>query len=185
MEALWKRKGNPLHTRNIAVSTYPCDDKRLVVEGTLRDDRFQESHLTTGETLPSGVIHHMSISLLVNSTNLAIEDLKVELLAVPLDACRETIGCLEAIRGLTITKGFTAKVKKIAGGKKGCTHLLELLQVMAPAAFQGLITYRTRKPSPFDPDRARAVLATLADTCHAWREEGPFVKKIREQLEAK
>lgn len=182
MKSIWQSKGKKLHTRNITVATYHYDEKRIIVEGILKDDRFQEYHTTTGDTMPSGVVHHMSISLLVNCASLAIEDLDVGLISVPHEACLETIGCLDAIKGLTITRGFMAKVKKIAGGKKGCTHLIELIQVMAPAAFQGLITHRSGKSSAFDPDRARGALETLGDTCHAWREDGPFVTKIRSRL---
>jgi hypothetical protein len=185
MKAVWKSKGKALHTRNIAVTTYLYDEQRIIVEGILKDDRFQACHTITGETLPGGVIHHMSIAMLVNVSNLSIEDVDVHLKSVPHDACLETIGCLDAIKGLTITRGFTAKAKKMAGGKKGCTHLMELLLVVAPAAFQGLITYRTLKPAVFDPDRARRFLETLTDTCHAWREDGPFVKKYKERLEMK
>ena len=185
MQTVWKSKGNKLHTRNIAVTTYHYDEQRILVEGILKDDRFQECHMITGETLPSGVIHHMSICLLVNCSNLSIEDIDVNLMSVPHNACLETIGCLDSIKGLTITRGFTSKVKKIAGGKKGCTHLMELLLVMAPAAFQGLIAYRTQKPSAFDPDRAKRALESLADTCHAWGADGPFVKKLKELLNMK
>lgn len=139
--------------------------------------------MITGEALPAGLIHHMSISLLVHCANLAIEDVHVDLMCVPEEACLETGGSLEAIKGLTITRGFSAKVKKLVGGNRGCTHLVELLLVMAPAAFQGLIVHRTQRPSPFDPSRARKVLEALGDTCHAWGEKGPFVARIRRLLD--
>jgi hypothetical protein len=77
----------------------------------------------TGEKFPSGVIHHMAIRLLINCSNLLIEDVDVDLISVPREVCRETIDCLALIKGLTITKGFTLKVKKLAGGNKGCTIL--------------------------------------------------------------
>ena len=185
MQAVWKSKGNKLHTRNIAVTTYNYDEQRIIVEGILKDDRFQEYHMITGETLLSGVIHHMSICLLINCYNLSIEDIDVNLMSVPQNVCLETIGCLDSIKGLTITRGFTSKVKKLAGGKKGCTHLMELLLVMAPAAFQGLIAYQTQKPSAFDPDRAKSVLESLTDTCRAWSEDGPFIKRLKDLLNMK
>lgn len=183
MQAFWKSKGKKVHTRGIEVTTYEYDAQRVVVEGCLRDDRFQDSYANTGEKFPSGVIHHMVIRLLVNCPNFMIEDIDVELLSVPRDFCRETADCLAPIKGLTITRGFTAKVKKIAGGNKGCTHLLEILQAMAPAVFQGVAAYRSRAPRHFDPVRAEATLKLLADTCHAWREGGPFVEKLRQMLD--
>jgi len=185
MQSIWKSKGEKLHSRKIEVTTYDYDEQRMIVEGSLKDDRFQESHAITGEKFPSGVIHHMAIRLLVNCSTLLIEDIDVDLMSIPREACRETIGCLAPIKGLTITKGFTAKVKKLAGGKRGCTHLVELILAMAPAAIQGYATYQSRKQAVFDPDRAKMILQFLVNTCHAWREDGPFVEMFKKKLNMK
>ncbi|MGD0022901.1 MAG: DUF2889 domain-containing protein [Smithellaceae bacterium] len=185
MQSIWKSKGEKLHTRNIEVTTYDYDGQRIIVEGFLKDDRFQESRVITGETFPSGVIHHMAIRLLVNCSNLLIEDIDVDMLSVPREACRETIGCLAPIKGLTITKGFTAKVKNLAGGNKGCTHLVELLLAMAPAAIQGYAAYQSKKPAVLDPDRAKMILEFLINTCHAWRKDGPLVERFKKMLDIK
>jgi len=185
MQSIWKSKGEKLHSRKIEVTTYDYDEQRMIVEGSLKDDRFQESHAITGEKFPSGVIHHMAIRLLVNCSTLLIEDIDVDLMSIPREACRETIGCLAPIKGLTITKGFTAKVKKLAGGKRGCTHLVELILGMAPAAIQGYATYQSRKQAVFDPDRAKMILQFLVNTCHAWREDGPFVEMFKKKLNMK
>ena len=186
MQSIWKSKGEKLHKRNIEVTTYDYDGQRIIVEGLLQDNRFQESYMMTGEKLPSGVIHHMSIRLLVNCSNLLIEDVDADLISVPIEACRETIGCLAPIKGLTITRGFTSKVKKIAGGKKGCTHLMELLLAMAPAAIQGYASYQSKKPMVFDPDRAKMILQYFVNTCRAWREDGgPLVEMLKKMSNMK
>jgi len=182
MQSLRNSKGKKLHARNIEVSTFAYDAQRIVVEGILKDDRFQEAHFMTGEVAPSGVVHHMAIRLLVNCSNLLIEEVEVDLMTVPMEICRETIDSLACIKGLTITKGFTLKVKKLAGGNKGCTHLLELLQAMAPAAFQGFASHQSQKPSAFDPDRAGKVLQLLTNTCHAWRDGGPYVEMLKKKI---
>jgi len=98
----------------------------------------------------------------------------MELISVPRDVCQETRECLAPIKGLTITRGFTSKVKKIAGGVNGCTHLLELLLSMAPAAIQGFAAHQSQKPSGLDKDHAKMMAKYLVNTCHAWREDGPF-----------
>ena len=185
MHTHWESKGQKYHSRSIDVATYEYDAQRLIVEGRLRDDRFHESYTSTGYRLPDGVIHHMSIRLLVNISNFLIEDIAVDLLTVPLEFCWETSQCLAPIKGLTITKGFTAKVKKLVGGKKGCTHLIELLQAMAPAVFQGVSAYRAPRTPGIDPVRAKASLKYLVNTCSAWREEGPFVEGINKMLNKK
>lgn len=185
MQSIWKSKGKKLHTRNIEVTTYDYDGQRILVEGFLKDDRFQESHVITGEKFPSGPIHHMAIRLLVNCSNLLIEDVDVDLISVPREVCRGTIDCLAPIKGLTITKGFTAKVKKMAGGNKGCTHLVELILAMAPAVFQGFGAYQSQKPAEFDSDQARMIYQFLVNTCRAWREDGPFVEIFKKKLNMK
>ena len=182
MQSIWPSKGKKLHTRRIEVSTYYYDGQRIIVEGSLKDDRFQDSHTITGETFPSGTIHHMAIRLLVNCSNLVIEDMDVELLTVPRDVCRETINCLAPIKGLAITKGFTLKVKNIAGGNKGCTHLVELLQAMAPAALQGFASHQSHKPAEVNSDQAKMIFKFLLNTCRAWREDGPFVEMLKKKF---
>jgi hypothetical protein len=179
MQTTWQAKGKPIHSRKIEVSTYDYDGQRIIVEGSLRDDRFQDSYLMTGEKISPRVIHHMAIRLLVNCSNLAIEDIDVEMIAIPRDVCRETINCLAQTKGLTISKGFTSNIKKIAGGNKGCSHLVALLQTMAPAILQGYAAYQAQKPSSFDDDRKKMILQFLTNTCHAWREDGPLVEKYK------
>lgn len=182
MRSPWDSRGKKIHKRGIDVTTYEFDAQRIIVEGCLRDDRFQDSYMITGEEFPRGVIHSMSIRLLVNCFNFTIEDVAVDLPSVPRESCRDTADCLTPIKGLTITRGFTAKAKKIAGGSKGCTHLLELLQAMAPATFQGVAAYRAQTLTDFDPARAEEALKLLVNTCHAWREDGPLVERLNRML---
>lgn len=179
MEVRETKEMDKLHTRNMTVSTYLYDEQRMIVEGTMTDERFHDYHTVAGEVMPVGTFHHMTLRLLVNAASLLIEDVTVEMKAVPDKVCLETAGCLNGIKGLSIAKGFTLKVKKLAGGRLGCTHLMELLLVMAPAAFQGRIMYGGRKPAAFNLERARTTLSHLVDTCHAWRQEGPFVERFK------
>jgi hypothetical protein len=182
MQSVWKSKGKKVHTRTIDVTTYGYDGQRIIVEGLLKDDRFQESHVITGETFPSGVVHHMAIRLLVSCSNLLIEDIEVDLISIPREACRETIDCLAHIKGMTITAGFTAKVKKLAGGNKGCAHLVELILAMAPAVIQGFGAHQSLKPSNLDSNHAKLILQFLINTCRIWREDGPLVEVFKKKI---
>jgi hypothetical protein len=179
MQSIRQLKGKKLHTRNVEVTTYDYDGQRVIIEGFLKDERFQESHLVSGEKFPRGIIHHMSIRLLVNCSNLMIEDIDVNLISIPREVCRETIECLAPVKGLIITRGFTSKVKKIAGCKKGCTHLVELLLLMAPAAIQGFAAYQAQKPSGLDKDHLNMMALYLVNTCHVWREDGPLMNSFK------
>jgi hypothetical protein len=70
----------------------------------------------------------------------------------------------------------------LAGGKKGCTHLVELLLAMAPAVFQGFGAHQSQKPSNLDHDQAKMISQFLVNTCHAWREDGPIVEMFKKQI---
>ena len=72
MPTNWSAKDKKIHSRHIEVSTFEYDGDRIIVEGLLKDDRFQDTHTITGETLPRVVIHHMGIRLLVNCSTLVI-----------------------------------------------------------------------------------------------------------------
>ena len=181
----WKSKKEKIHRRNIEVTTYEYDGQRIIVEGFLLDERFHESRIVTGEKFPPGVIHHMAIRLLINCSSFVIEDIDADLISVPRDFCREVLECLAPIKGMVLTKGFTAKAKKLVGGSKGCTHLLELLLAMAPAAVQGYGSYQEKKPEVFDPAYEKMALQFFINTCHAWREGGPIVEKLKKRLNMK
>lgn len=171
-----KSKGKRIHARNIELNTYEYDDQRLVIEGSLVEQRLYEYRIATGEKKPAGVIHHMIIRWLVNMSTFIIEDLEVEMPATPHKECSEMITSLAPIKGMKIAGGFTLKVKELVGGIRGCSHLMALLIAMAPAAVQGYAAYHSEKPTGFGPITTE-VLQFLVNTCGPWREGGPLMKK--------
>ena len=168
-----------IHTRNIHVATYASKDKTIVVEGQLKDNRLIDSYRSGGKVITPGVVHNMIIRLKVRGPELIIEDIDVEMSKVPNQACLETRRSLEPIKGMSIVSGFTAKVKELVGGKKGCAHLLALLMAMAPAAVQGAWSAATRIPNESQAFESYS-LKRLKNTCYVWRSDGPAYKKYKE-----
>ncbi len=170
-------KREKIHQRKIQVSIYQGDSPdSLVVEGVLEDRRLLEAYLPSGEARPPGKLHHMIIGLQLRRADMVIEDVEVEMPAVPHDACTQIRGCLEKIRHTAIVPGFSARVKEIAGGTRGCVHLIALLTAMAPAAFQGAWSAMVRRP--VDPDvYLPMAVGKLKNTCWTWRDGGPLMKK--------
>ena len=175
-------KKQKIHTRKIDIATYECSEDSIIVEGILKDDRLFDAYRPTGEKLPPGTIHHMVIRIEVKGPQMVIEDIEVEMPTLPHKVCIETRECLEPIKGMPIVSGFTNKVKAIAGGPKGCNHLLTLLTAMAPAAVQGAYTAMVRKP--IDPGhKVLGALDRFKNTCWAWRENGPLIERYRDLVE--
>ncbi|MBU1569613.1 MAG: DUF2889 domain-containing protein [Pseudomonadota bacterium] len=174
--SLKDRCGEKVHTRSVEISTYDCGEEGIIVEGVLKDNRLKPYYLISGEAHPPGTIHHMVIRLLIGE-HLLINKIEVEMPCTPHEDCIETINSLKKTEGLNIAPGFSAKVKKITGGTKGCSHLTTLLLVMAPAAVQGFWTNLARKPlnGQFSRDSMEKY---LIDTCYTWRKNGPLMKKL-------
>ena len=178
MNLFGKPKGKKLHTRTIEVNTYEYGAGRLVVEGALKDLRWQDHYLATGEKKPPGVLHGMIIHLLVNVRNLEIEDVHVEMPDTPREECLETRGCIARVKWMRIAGGFTLKVKEMLGGIQGCSHLLALLTAMAPAAVQGFAAHILRDDTELKSTWA-GLSRFLEDTCWVWRKDGPLLKKLQ------
>ena len=97
------------------------------------------------------------------------------------DICREMENCLDEIKGLVIAPGFTSKVRKIAGGIKGCVHLTTLLLSMAPAALQGYWVFISRKRHGSE-DSDLDIKNYLVGSCWAWRKDGPLIKSLEKEI---
>jgi hypothetical protein len=172
-------KKQKIHTRTIDINIYEGAGNNIVVEGLLKDQRPLETYRFSGETLPPGTIHHMIIKIAVRLPELLIEDIDVTMPTVPHEVCMETLDCLTPVKGLSIVSGFTRKIKALAGGPRGCNHLLALLTAMAPAAVQGAFSLAASKPkNPETKDLGNK--ERLKNTCWAWREGGPLIKMIND-----
>lgn len=175
MVILDKRKQRRIHQRSIDVAIYEGSSATIVVEGSLKDDRFLDSHLPDGSVQPPFTVHHMIIRMALTVPDLRINDIEVAMPAAPHADCHGAQQVLEALKGMRIAAGFTARVRNAVDRRKGCTHLLTLLTAMAPAAFQG--AWSARVSRPIDPQSYAAMAASLVDTCLAWRGDGPLANR--------
>ncbi len=176
MSSIEDRKGKRLHSRSMEIVTYECDADHIIVEGRLKDDRLVETYHLSGEKRPPQTVHDMTVQMLFDCRTLTIEDIHTEMPGVPNDGCHQTSESLNKLKGMRVSPGFTTKVKRALGGRRGCLHLTTLVLTMAPAVMQGFWAYGSRDP-------AGRQLTTdlienyLVDTCWVWRREGDLIKK--------
>jgi hypothetical protein len=128
------------------------------------------------------------VRLLVNIPEMTIDEVETEMVTVPREECREIERSLEAVKGIKISKGFSAKVHSLLSGVKGCTHLVTLLSEMAPAAIQGIWSYKAQKPwsdtmRDGNQFRLKSITKNVVNSCYTWREEGPSYKKLLKNIE--
>lgn len=174
MVYLDKAQQRKIHNRRIDTTIYEGASGTIVVEGSLEDQRFLDSHLPDGEVHPPFTVHHLIIRMELTLSEMQITDIEVEMPSTPHDACQNAREFLAPVVGMRIGSGFTAKVRKVLDRKKGCTHLQTLLTAMAPAAFQG--AWSARVSQPIDPEVYAGMAEKLVDTCWVWREDGPLAR---------
>jgi hypothetical protein len=166
-----------IQSRSIEIATYECDDEHIIVCGELRDRRLVRTYTLEGTQREPDVVHHMRICMKVAVRTHTIEEIEAELPRVPHDECAEMHRTLEEIKGFALRRGFSSKVRKKLGGRRGCIHLTTLLLAMAPAALQGYWVHNDRKPERRKIS-GEHLEHYLIDTCRVWRREGPLVQKI-------
>ncbi|MBC2703525.1 DUF2889 domain-containing protein [Desulfobacula sp.] len=181
MEYLDTANLEKIHNRNLDISSYIVDGEHILITGEFKEKNLITVYERSGEPIEPNVFHHMQIQLLVKISELKIVDIHAKIPCAPHDnVCREMENSLDKIKGLNIAPGFTSKVKKIAGGIKGCVHLTTLLLSMAPAALQGYWIFGAR-----DKDRIENsefdIGKYLIDTCWAWRRSGPIAESFIKQ----
>lgn len=166
-----------IHNRNIDIATYAWDDEHVLLAGELKEQRYVGFINPVGERVDPGIYHHMKIELLLDTKTMIIKDVAVFFLQAPRDDCSTMTTSLDQIKGMDVTRGFTAKIKKIVGGNKGCVHLNTLLLAMAPAAVQGSWTNNSRRQK--EAGQPNMELSNhLVDSCWTWRKNGPLVSSL-------
>lgn len=161
------------HARTIETSTFEVDETHLLGVGRFKDERMSPTVNLLGIRRGPGPFHEMTIRALVRMPDLVIEDIEAEIDTAPFDDCKTLNHSLDALRGVSIARGFTAKVKDASGGPAGCTHLVHLMVTMAPAILQGYWAILDRRESRAgSKEYAVSSARFLKDSCYAWRQGG-------------
>ena len=165
-----------VHTRDISMRTSDLGNHYMLVEGSLIDQQYQSRHAKTSER--SELVHHMVIRLKIKGPGMQIEQAEATMPHHPRKECPEVLPWIRNLEGLEIAPGYRAKVKKAIGGIKGCAHLTSLVIAMGESAVQGYwAAYEKGRKGLRDK-----TIKKFMNTCHLWKEDGPIIKDLRENL---
>jgi len=171
-----------LHTRNIQIDVYAQGDNRLLLKGRLTDLRHRQSDAEGKLTEVNRVIHDMNLRLTVKLPEAVIVSAEAAMDTIPYpgtdetggESCRDTLSAVEKLVGLTITRGFSSKVREIMSDITSCAHLTTLALTTAPLTFQGMGALMraqgAKLPRP---------LKRLLNTCYMWRAHGSLSRLFR------
>jgi len=115
----------------------------------------------------------MSVRMVVDEA-LTVIDIVASTDASPFDICREATGTLQTMKGVRIAHGWSQAVRERLSGRKGCTHLTELLGPLATVAFQTLSQVRLAKPSAVNAKGGPLKI----DTCYAYASDREVVRRL-------
>jgi hypothetical protein len=163
-----------LHFRNIEMRGYRRADGLYEIEGRVVDRKpFDFTPPSGGRLIPANhAIHDMGVRLVIDD-DMLVHDAIAFTAASPYPVCPEAGASLAAVRGLRIVAGWSSEVKRLLGGSRSCTHLMELLIPLGTAAFQSLVSVRRARPEVL---RASGRPAKI-DSCYAYGSQRELVRQ--------
>jgi hypothetical protein len=174
-----------IHERDYVVKAYRKDENTIVLRGAVRDEKPAGLYIPDDpEPLP---LHHMVVALTVTMPEMIITEAEIEFEVYPHGGCPAIATHYEKLIGLSITRGFTHKVRELFGGPRGCTHTTALLQAMAPVAIQSVWSMRAInvaegsaeiEPEPTTREERLARMRFNLNTCHIWDENGEQARVV-------
>jgi hypothetical protein len=174
-----------IHTRRYEVRAFRKADDCLMLRGVVVDEKPVGLYI---ESDPDPLwMHHMILDLEIHFPTLVIQKANVQFNEHPHLGCTGIVDHYKKLEGMSITRGFTSKVKELFAGPRGCTHTTALLQAMAPVAVQSMWSMRVASA------RANGVslesmgdgpqTASPVNTCHMWEDSGELATAMREGRE--
>jgi hypothetical protein len=159
-----------LHSRKIEANGYSRPGGLYDLEAHLVDTKTHTKESPAGNRMAGEPIHDMWLRITVDES-LTIVEAEAAFDSLPYEGhCDRIAPDYGQLAGLRLAPGFNAKVRSMFGGTRGCTHVTDLIGVLATLAFQTMANRRAREEQdvrqPFQLDR-----------CHALSTTGPVVAK--------
>lgn len=167
------------HTRRIESFGYHRDDGLWDIEAHMTDTKTYGFDSTARGHVPAGEpVHDMWLRVTIDD-DLLIHGVEAATDDAPYDICGDITPSYEKLIGVRIGPGFRKSIRSRLGSTAGCTHLSELLNVIATVAYQTAYASREKAradaglpPETRDPSRRPGHL----NTCHALATDGPVVQ---------
>lgn len=163
-----------LHQRRYDIRGYRRADGLWDIEGGLADTKgYVFENQDRGAIAPGEALHDMEARLTVDD-NFVVRDIEVTTNAGPFRVCPAAAQNYRRLIGQQIGAGWRRALRERVGGTAGCTHITEMLGAMATVAFQTLYPVLA-KEGKVETDRHER--PGLIDSCHAFRSDGPIVRR--------
>ena len=164
----------PQHIRQVNYRSFERADGLWDIEGELLDTKAIDQPRPNGDGVRKAgePIHHMLIRVTVN-TQLQVQAIEACMHAHPVQGCPGALDAMQRMVGCSMARGWRKAIDTHLAGVAGCTHMRELLQNMATAAFQSIVSAFSTQP-----DQPPAYLGR----CTGWNFNGPAVAQYYPQF---
>lgn len=166
----------PLHRRNIDVQGYLRSDGLWEVEGLLADTKSYEMNLIDKGLIAVGDHLHQMVLTLAVDDGLVIREVRVQMNATPYLDCPGASVQYQQLVGLQIRSGWMDEAKQRLGRVTGCTHLTEMLPVLATAALQTIRGYHLSFTPGFSNGSSER--KSMLGSCYGFREGGRAQQRL-------
>ncbi len=164
----------PQHIRQVNYRSFEREDGLWDIEGELLDTKAIDLPRPNGEGIRKAgdPIHHMLIRVTVN-TQLVVQEIESSMQAHPVQGCPAALDAMQRMVGCSMARGWRKAIETNLAGITGCTHMRELLNNMATATFQSIVSAFSTTP-----DQPPAYLGR----CTGWSFNGPAVMQYYPQF---
>lgn len=160
-----------MHRRQVTANGYEREDGLWDIEAEITDVKSApvENSERGGYVAPGEPFHYMRMRFTIDKAFL-IHEVEAVTEASPFRICPSAARIFKRLEGTRIGPGWQRLAKERLSGPEGCTHLFELLPVLATTAIQSLW------PS-LDKGPMEAGAHFLLNSCLAWSESSEVVKR--------
>lgn len=160
--------------REISFEIEESEGGDLAITGILRDTRL------------GAPVHIMEVRAEVGLADGRILSLEGDMPHIPHQDCRHALGLLSRLVGEKIEPGFTQLVREVVGSPEGCSHLAVLVTNLGHASVQGRGALLVHRFGGGDEAvrlmREQALRLGIMGSCFTWREDGPLMERMREEM---
>lgn len=170
----------PVHTRTIKCDGYEREDGLWDIEARMEDIKYYSfKNKFRGKVAAGEALHEMYFRLTLDE-DLTVQDVEAHIDHFPFAGCPDIAVDYKKLIGVRIGIGWRRAIKERLGGKLGCTHLTELLPVMATVSIQTMIPIimkRRRQAAGAEDAKAGETRPPMLDSCHSWASDSPNIKE--------
>lgn len=162
------------HTRTVVCTGYLRDDKLWDIEARMTDVKTHDvDNAERGGYVAGGeAFHDISIRVTLDK-GLHIHHIEAVIDESPFRMCSQITSAFKKLEGSRIGPGWQKQARALLGGVAGCTHLNDLLPVVATTAIQAIWPSSGKEG---DEGVLKEGAKFMLNSCHVWGQSSEMIK---------